>query len=707
MPSRELQMKTVAALRRSRKGRLPYRRDWSPQAQEILEQHNRPPELSAYSGWVLEKMLSCSPKPRPVLVSPDNESALIHGLSSLTIDASPDKHLVSTPLSTDAPSEAQDPKKWRVPESAHETNAHPRRSKSTEIDGLIRWHEEIQQLKVKEELNQRLELQEEVVKAASEEARELLKRFDELKELKRHQECQQLQQEIEKSNKEALGQQEKLKEEHRQRAKMVSRKLREAEQQRQRQEELDRLRREEGQERLRRLYSIQEEVLRLNQQIGLNHKHKDLPGIDLSLYSNRGNQICGEVSGIVRTASERGLPTETDVASADQVLLEMHQLISNMQHEVALALEKKRRQEEELAAAAVAAANERKEELKKQEQAKSQVPDQGLRVKAEEVTMQWYQQLQKESAQCVAAFGRLASSKDSQDKKIKMDLQKAATIPVSQISTRAGSQLKEIFEKIHSLLSGKPVPCGGHNVSVTQHPEGLEFVYFKLAEKFVKQGEEEVASHHEAAFPIAVVASGIWELHPRVGGLILAHLHKKCPYAVPFYPALKEGTSLEEYQRILGYQVKDSNVEPQDNFLKRMSGMIRLYAAILQMQWPYRDRQGVHPHGLNHAWRWLAQMLNMEPLADVTATILFDFLEVSNGSFFILSHSFLLHDGFLPQVKKTGLFKKLSLSNSAPKSPCSGAAIMALLRFIGLVGFGPSAFLSVQSHFGFLSCPLE
>lgn len=35
------------------------------------------------------------------------------------------------------------------------------------------------------------------------------------------------------------------------------------------------------------------------------------------------------------------------------------------------------------------------------------------------------------------------------------------------------------------------------------------------------------------------------------------------------------------------------------------------------------------PHGLNHGWRWLAQMLNMEPLADVTATLLFDFLVVS------------------------------------------------------------------------------
>ncbi len=37
-----------------------------------------------------------------------------------------------------------------------------------------------------------------------------------------------------------------------------------------------------------------------------------------------------------------------------------------------------------------------------------------------------------------------------------------------------------------------------------------------------------------------------------------------------------------------------------------------------------------HPHGVNHGWRWLAQILNMEPLADITATILFDFLEVKH-----------------------------------------------------------------------------
>lgn len=58
-----------------------------------------------------------------------------------------------------------------------------------------------------------------------------------------------------------------------------------------------------------------------------------------------------------------------------------------------------------------------------------------------------------------------------------------------------------------------------------------------------------MASHFEAAFPIAAVVSGIWEQHQEVGDLILAHLYKKCPYVVPHYPAMKEGMAVEDYRR--------------------------------------------------------------------------------------------------------------------------------------------------------------
>ena len=93
----------------------------------------------------------------------------------------------------------------------------------------------------------------------------------------------------------------------------------------------------------------------------------------------------------------------------------------------------------------------------------------------------------------VFSFEDLASSKDSQTKKIKLDLQKAVTIPVRQIYSISNTKLKEFFDKIHSLLSGKPVQSGGHSVSVTLNPEGLDFVQYKLAEKFVKEGRRKWA----------------------------------------------------------------------------------------------------------------------------------------------------------------------------------------------------------------------
>ncbi|XP_059714112.1 mRNA export factor GLE1-like [Haemorhous mexicanus] len=510
-------------------------------------------------------------------------------------------------------------------------------SKVANFEGCIRMCEEMHRLRARERLSQRQEELEQMVRAAYAQATEQLKRFAELRELKRHQEFQELQEVMEQSSKEAQRQQEKLKEEHRRRAKILNLKLREAEQQRLRQEELELLHKKEGQERLRRLYSIQEELLQLNQQIDASSRHKDLPRIDLAAYSSRGNQICGLVSGLIRSASERGLPAQADVASSEQALQEMRGLISSLQQEVSAALEEKKRRDEE-------EKEQKQKDLEEEEQMMCQTSapaqqwwgkqqKEGLQVETEESIMQWYRQLQDAAEQCVAAFSELGNCKGNPEvKKIKTNLQKAATIPVSQICSLSGSKLREVFEKINNLLSGKPVQTEGQTVLVTQHPQGLEFVSYKLAEKFVRHGEGEVSFHHDSAFPIAVVLSGIWELHPRVGDIFLAHLHKKCPYSVPFYPARKEGTSVEEYQRMLGYEVHDSKVEEPDHFLKRMSGMIRLYAAIIQLRWPHGNRRGAHPHGLGYGWRWLAQMLNLEPRADVTAALLLDFLEVCGNA---------------------------------------------------------------------------
>ena len=76
---------------------------------------------------------------------------------------------------------------------------------------------------------------------------------------------------------------------------------------------------------------------------------------------------------------------------------------------------------------------------------------------------------------------------------------------------------------------------------------------------------------------------------------------------------------------MLGFKVgSDGQVESEDNYLKRMSGVVRLYAAILQTP----SEPHPHPHGLEHGWRWFARVLNMHPHPTLTATALYDMLEV-------------------------------------------------------------------------------
>ncbi|XP_060010194.1 mRNA export factor GLE1 isoform X3 [Lagenorhynchus albirostris] len=588
MPSEGRCWETLQALRRSEKGRICYHRDWLLRGEDVLEECMSLPKLSSYSGWVVDHVLPNmqeNPPPSETSTSPRSTSAL--GQPSF-VPKTPVRDPAFSPVSSATPDGTKD--KY---ESQHTEPMVLQSSQGIKVEGCIRMYELLHRMKGAEGLRQWQEEQERQARALSEMASEQLKRFDERKELKHHKEFQDLREVMEKSSREALGQQEKLKAEHHHRAKILNLKLREAEQQRLKHVERERLRKEEGQIRLRNLYALQEEVLHLSQQLDAADQRRDLPRVDLSAFRTRGNQLCGLISGIIRATSENGFPTAEEQAVAERALQEMRDLLVNLQQEIARACEDRRRQDEEEAQVQRQESQvQQGPEVRKEPPASRQGPggklNEDLQVKVQDSTMQWYQQLQEASSQCVLAFEGLSNSKDSQAKKIKMDLQKAATIPVSQISTIAGSKLKEIFDKIHSLLSGKPVQSGGRSVSVTLNPQGLDFVQYKLAEKFVVRN---------------LVAK-----------------------------AFKEGMALEDYQRMLGYKVMDCRVEQQDSFLKRMSGMIRLYAAIIQLRWPYGNRQEIHPHGLNHGWRWLAQILNMEPLSDVTATLLFDFLEVCGNA---------------------------------------------------------------------------
>lgn len=214
-------------------------------------------------------------------------------------------------------------------------------------------------------------------------------------------------------------------------------------------------------------------------------------------------------------------------------------------------------------------------------------------------------------------------------------LQKAVNVTVNAISPTSANHLQDKFFKLSRLISGQLVETGHGKIAATTHPEGIAFCKNLLAQKFVCQGELSVSSKPEAAFAIAAVIEALWADFPDFGQLVLGHFHRECPYLVPIYMPQLEGQSTEDYYKLLGYRYNENGeVERQDKFLKRMSGIMRLYAAILLAQ-PCRYQQNKnHPHGLSQAWRWISCMLNMDPRPDISATLLFDFLEVAGSALY-------------------------------------------------------------------------
>lgn len=63
-----------------------------------------------------------------------------------------------------------------------------------------------------------------------------------------------------------------------------------------------------------------------------------------------------------------------------------------------------------------------------------------------------------------------------------------------------------------------------------------------------------------------------------------------------------------------------------------MVGTARLYAAI----WVTSLRRGEtqnHPHNISNGWRWLTEILNLDPLPEICSTLLVEVLQVAGNAF--------------------------------------------------------------------------
>lgn len=218
-------------------------------------------------------------------------------------------------------------------------------------------------------------------------------------------------------------------------------------------------------------------------------------------------------------------------------------------------------------------------------------------------------------------------------KKYRFDCQKAVNTPVNAISPLSGSHVKDKFQKLSDLLNGNKVLIGDAYISAAQHPQGKAYCTDLLARKIVKQGELLVSSHPEAAFPIASVAVALWACFPEFGKLLCAHFYKNCPYLIPMMMPQVEGQSDVDFYKSRGYKYNNEGViEKQDQFLKRISGIFKLFAAIWITKMP-RCIDAQHPQNLSHAWRWFAAFVNLSSEIDISATLLCDFLTICGADF--------------------------------------------------------------------------
>ncbi|KAK2165077.1 hypothetical protein LSH36_55g07001 [Paralvinella palmiformis] len=259
---------------------------------------------------------------------------------------------------------------------------------------------------------------------------------------------------------------------------------------------------------------------------------------------------------------------------------------------------------------------------------------------------------------------------DPKLKKSKFELQKAVNTLVNTISSGSGHQLCEKLNQIKALLSGSRVVVGSSSVSAKSCSGGLEFCRDLFAKKLVSQGETQVASQPESAFVFAAVAVGVWSEFPEVGDLILAHFYLACPYLVPYYVPQLEGQSTEQ---LLGYVYENDKCEKQDQFLKRMSGLMYFYAAITVSTPPTIKQH--HPYGIDKAWSWLTQVIHLDPRPDITATLIFEFFEVT---------AYFLMQAYKKQFNKLldVIIKEYLPKVRTARDGCSGGPVVRLESYL-------------------------
>ncbi|XP_057322592.1 mRNA export factor GLE1-like [Microplitis mediator] len=244
----------------------------------------------------------------------------------------------------------------------------------------------------------------------------------------------------------------------------------------------------------------------------------------------------------------------------------------------------------------------------------------------------------------------------STSKKLRFFFQRAINLPINSLTVGSGSELTETYDKLRSVFEGQ-VPT-----SIDYHSEGIHFCKNLFAKAVLQQGENLVSTKPEMAFGLAAVIVTLCNDIPDLIELLLAHLRISCPYLCPVLLDQSEGQSPEDYKRSLGYKFIDGTIEKKEFYLNRMSGIIKLYAAIIVARLK-RNENRRHPHGLENAWSLLNVLINFKLVpehVDAIATVIHDILQTCGSSMIKENPSQLkilinnINENYFSELKKNG-----------------------------------------------------
>lgn len=215
---------------------------------------------------------------------------------------------------------------------------------------------------------------------------------------------------------------------------------------------------------------------------------------------------------------------------------------------------------------------------------------------------------------------------DPTTKLFRQNVIKVINTLVNTISSTNKELLIEKYNKLNALLSGKLICVANTQVMIGNNKEAMAFCMDTLAAKVINYAEEVISVKTQAAYEITLVMAKLWNVHQQFGKILFAKIKHKCPLLVPYcYPIARGLNNAKLDCKSFGYKVDSTgNVECHNKYLKRMTGIVRLYATLIVTAYKYN----LPVIGLSQAWIFVAGTLNQNPVADITATLLVEFLNI-------------------------------------------------------------------------------